>query len=305
MRFFLGIACLVMGQCLVNQAGAQDYNQLSKQYATAAGNTWEQIVKPRFMAVMTSDERRLVNSIDFRFRPGLGTYDVFADVAGGSVVVSGAFIAFQDAALSAFLLSYHFGVQDQFAAYLDYAYDKAVENVAHWKNRQPLLLIPGFASYANLDQRTVAQFGASAAYQGPLAALRVESLAFVLGHEIGHHYDNDRGPADDEEQIKRESKADQYSMKLNLRAGFSPWSAIPVMMFFHEAGGDNRHPPPMCRLVAFYTLGLPALLSDPQFQAFNREHPEEAAKVDTARSIIEQHRADIDSECGDWVLAPN
>ena len=284
-------------------ARADQYDDLSKQYAFGANNAWEQVIKPKFMSVMPASEKAVLNSIDFRFMPGGGSFDAFAATLRGQriILISGAFVAFMDVALDALIVSKHFGIYEQFLPYLDYANSKGLENVVRWRAHQPLQLIPYFCAYAHINPHEAAAFMNSEIYRSEISWLRVHSLAYVIGHEIGHHVHNDHGSATDAEQREREIAADRYSLRLTLKAGFSPLPAIAVMLFFHEMGGDSRHPRPLCRAFAFATRGYPPLLRDPQFKAYMDARPEFLKTFNDLQSFLKTYKTEIESECGEWV----
>jgi Zn-dependent protease with chaperone function len=139
-------------------------------------------------------------------------------------------------------------------------------------------------------------------YQSQMLALRIMSLAFVLGHEIGHHVHRDYTRVSDAKQQKREAKADQYSLQLMLKAGFSPLAALPVMVFFGEAGSDVQHPPPECRMANFILQGFPAMMADPNFAKYLNDHPDAKNEFAEYKSEVAADRPEMQSKCGQWLV---
>ena len=307
MKWYIAVIFCTASLAFSNWVFADIYSERSAQYASAARDTWEQEIKPKFASVMSVREKSILDMIDFRFPAGGGAYDAFATIRHGQriVLISGAFVAFQDAALDATVVATHFDMQNQILPYLEFAWEEGMKNTARMELHQNPVLVPPFASYTRLDLQKVATYMMSEEYSSRMTLLRIKSLAFVIGHEIGHHISGEFNIVDDSEQMKREIAADLYSVNLLLKVGFSPFAAIPLMLFFHEDGGDSRHPPPLCRAVAFFSEGLPSLLQRREFMAFIREHPDEKAKLDRMKTLVDRNSQLIQDECGGWSIINN
>jgi hypothetical protein len=307
LRHGVFVSVLILNLSLSNLASAQDYEALSKQYAEAASRSWLLLIKPKFIEALSPSDRTLVESIDFRFVPGGGAFDAFATRAQDGtriVLISSAFVVFQDVAIDAYIVSQEFGLSDQYHSYLAYAAEKGTENYALLKSGEPMRPIPMFSTYAHLPRDKIMKFVQTKQYQATIGGFRILSLAYVLGHEIGHHVHGDYGKVDHDVQRQRENQADLYSTRLMLKGGFSPVGAIPVMMFFEEAGGDSDHPPPVCRCMNFMLQGAPVLMADPGFQRYADENPEVRKSFTDFTSQAKANRAEIERVCGQWLAAP-
>jgi hypothetical protein len=297
------IVCAIALLAADGLAQDEQYDALSAQFAEAAARTWQDEIEQKFLDAMPETERELVSSIDFRFVPGGGAYDAFAtrnEDGEPIILISGAFVAFQDCALDAAVMSDHFQLSHQMMPYLEYALEEGVKNLARVESGLKPRLVPFFAAYAQIPMGQAMQYAQSDDYQNKMMGFRIHGLAFVLAHEIGHHVHGDYERVGDAEQRDREMKADLYAVRLGLKSGFSPLAAIPVMMFFGEAGGDIRHPPPLCRLANLISWGV----NDPSFVEYLKENASEKAKVDALRVELANMRSQIEADCDEW-FAPS
>jgi hypothetical protein len=224
------------------------------------------------------------------------------------VLISGAFLQFQDVAIDGLIVSQTFGLSSQYRGYIKDALQVAKDNYTPLKLGEPMHPIPLFAAYAGIPEADVMRLIHSQQYVAELNGFRTLSLAFVLGHEIGHHVDGDIDhPIDQaqhpEQQQKRENNADLFSTRLLLKAGFSPLGAIPVMLFFQEGGPDITHPPAECRWLNFALQGVPALEADPGFQQYMDQNPGMRKNLSDFKSEVRRDRPQIEASCGPWLFS--
>jgi hypothetical protein len=167
---------------------------------------------------------------------------------------------------------------------------------------EPLQNIPSYAIYAHISPQEAIPFLQSQRYQAASSGFRMLSLAYVLGHEIGHHVHGDYGKVDPEVQRQRELDADLFSTHLLLNAGWSPIGAIPIMMFFSEGGPDTSHPPANCRLANYLFEGMPALLADPNFQRYADQNPDVRKSIRDFTLQETDLRSELRQSCGRWFI---
>lgn len=120
---------------------------------------------------------------------------------------------------------------------------------------------------------------------GLINQIMVESLAFFVAHEIGHHLlghlQIDVHTAADAKRVRdQEYAADSFALDLIHRAGFNPVTVLPFFEFLSlfegfatHPSGSASHDPAMCRFVRFMNEGTGTMLSDPAFQDALKAQP--------------------------------
>jgi hypothetical protein len=300
-RWLMMLLLSAVGAAPISQA--QDYDQYTRQLADAAHRTWRIVIKPKFLDAMSDREKAIVDEIDFRFPPERGM-DAFATEVDGEkiVLVSGGFVAFQEEMISAVVFALKFGLVNRLDEYFRYAAQEALRNAALIRSGQTPRPVPTFNIYAHIPLDRAMQFWQSNEFASAMLNMRIGSLAYVLGHEIGHHVNHDYKKVTVEKQRERELKADMYAIQIMTKAGLWPVYGMAIMWFFSEAGDDSTHPPASCRMANFWRLGVPALLADAGFQKYLDANPELRRRFENDKSGLERIEPEIEHDCGQWLL---
>jgi hypothetical protein len=155
---------------------------------------------------------------------------------------------------------------DSLVDYLLYLADKLKESDVAVRTGQP---IPGYMNYCVFRGNSLeycAQRDKDATLIKTLSRVEWSSLAFLLGHELGHHalkhLENGRKFARYEhtERTKKsdEAMADLYGTELMVRAGILADGAIgPLILFYSlkresplDSFSQAGHPHPLCRWIS-------------------------------------------------------
>jgi hypothetical protein len=170
-----------------------------------------------------------------------------------------------------------------------------------WRTK-PGQFIPSIYDYAQLTdrQRTAIE---KDPHLRALAAGRITSaLAWVLGHEIGHHVLGHVGArVTDEESRKNEQAADDFSTNLCISAGIQPLGALTALAWFFKTDEEailhesaRRHPAELRRVL--HLLDIVSERFDDVAKAIKPggTTPQEVkAEVEKIRAIV---RKQIDEE---------
>jgi len=212
-----------------------------------------------FAEVMDPNDRQILQAIDVRIPMDYDITRVVAYRDGDRVIeVSFGFFGTMVELCDALILSEYYapqdpGIYDKVDEYLKYLNRVIDQNERSVDQKQH---IQHFTEYVGIPAATAAQILGRSETQEISGLLRVAAIAFVLAHEIGHHILGhvDAPPNFVAESRNREVAADRYAAALTMRAGISPFGALPALAFFSGAEGDRvdpdaSHPLTYCRVM--------------------------------------------------------
>lgn len=297
-RLCLGAA----GMALAGAARAQPDGHLPAPPLTAdfatrlAVNLYSQTIGPAFVSAATPGELAVMRTLDIRWDPTNARIDdVYASVdASGKpyIKLSGGFLlTFLQAARAIAVAQAWSGPRTAAdvanMTYLsDYigALTKAVlqQIQAQARGEEASMLVVPFGTFIGKSEPEVDDFIVDRNLAPLITEIYTEGLAFVLGHEIGHHIHGDLWKGGDA-RAKRamESAADGFGVSLCMRAGFAPIAVLPVMSVIMTLEGDPAnaradadHPQTACRMVDLWDASRDLAERDPAFSANLAAHPD-------------------------------
>lgn len=216
------------------------------------------------------------------------------------ILIAGGFVMFQDSQADAATIAYRFHRSDQVLGYVAAAFEGGRQNAARLAVGQAPEPVVLPEEYFAID---IGDYRQSEDYDRRMAFLRTEGLAMVIGHEIAHHLHGDIGvSSSDSEQMKQEARADEYAMRLGIRAGFSPIAASPLMMAFSEGGGDARHPPPHCRYANYMIVGVHQFRDDAEFAKYLAKDSKSRTTMLRWKQVLQENADEMARDCGEWLV---
>jgi hypothetical protein len=224
--------------------------------------------------VMDEDERAVLREIEVRIPMDYDMTRVIAFRDDGRVIeLSFGFLGVlielcDDWVLSEYYSSQDPAIYDKYEAYLTYLNDVIDQNDRS-VGQEPVSPQP-FATFAGIPAETVVEIMSQSEAQQYLGALRAAAIAFVVGHEIGHHMLGhvDTAPQSTAESRARESDADRYAAALTMRVGMPAFGALPALAIFTAMEGeaaepDATHPLAACRILRAMMYTVDRLAEDP------------------------------------------
>lgn len=220
-----------------------------------------QMIMKRFRDVVTTEhEREVLNHIVVRInRQQTGVYDVYALMEDGTPIINISIgylsIAFLVETAETYEYLYNWRYQrynlERENKYVQYIIDTIAANQRRLENGEPVESYAPYLLWIGLNQ-TEAEVANAEMNSDPSGGIIIaSSLAFVLGHELGHHVLGHlllgRPTA-----MAEERAADEYSIKLLLKAGIDPSYISSTFLLFAYAEGfraapGSTHPNPVCR----------------------------------------------------------
>jgi hypothetical protein len=258
-----------------------------KQYKRAVERTVDQIVAD-FGPHLRPEHRAMLKLIDIGVTSS-GNFDrVFAINGrdGRQIKIDVGFVLVMELIQDAVILTYMHGVGDAktFESYVDRVAEMFIRNSNLYREGKPMNAIPPYVEFVALPATRVQSIYNSPGFQNVRVDYKVETLAVILGHELGHHFlghlDLDalkvrRGSTLTEseklkESRRREAKADAFGVDLAIKAGYSPMKAAWPFIFFAVLGDDpdvtaRSHPDSGCRAGRVFESGAVAARANPEF----------------------------------------
>lgn len=133
-----------------------------------------------------------------------------------------------------------------------------------------------------------------------------ESIKYVLGHELGHHINNDFTRVEWCEQQKRETRADAYSFDLLSHPGESPFNAFLILSIFaivENYSTDDRghtHPAALKRQVKMVDAALAQLATDTEMREALRNNGQLTqfeSYLTQMKEVVEEQMEGEDTGC--------
>lgn len=258
-----------------------------RQYQRATERAVDQIIGD-FLPQLRPEQRALVTSIDIVV-PSSGNFDrVFAvnGPDGRRIEIDVGFIVVMELIQDAAILTSVHGIGDA-KTFEKYAYlvaDLFLENSNAYRRGQPRKAIPPYVQVVSVPPARFQPIYSSPDFQNLRVEYKVQTLAVVLGHELGHHLlghlDADKlaarrnsgltEEAKSNESRRREASADAFGVDLAIRAGYNPLEAAWPFIFFAMLGDDpdittRSHPDSGCRAGRVFKAGAKAAMAKPDF----------------------------------------
>jgi hypothetical protein len=257
-----------------------------------------------FAAVMDQRERAILDETDIRVPMDYDMTRVVAFRDGGRVIeVSFGFLGVLLDACDNWILAEYYatqdpGIYDKYEAYLGYL-NQIIERNEQAVGQQPETP-QAFADWAGIPAAAAAAIMRQSNARDYQGRLRMAAVAFVLGHELGHHMLGhiDAPPAATPAASRdRETAADRYAAALTMRVGIPAFGALPALAFFAAAEGtaidpDATHPLAFCRILGAMMDTVDRLAADRRYAALFEKAPDMLpgrAQYKTLKTQMNQH----------------
>jgi len=228
-------------------------------YQTAAIRTWRLLLKPKFIEVSKPKLRTQIEKVGFKVIR-FSDFNAFANYSLYRVELPVGLLFTLDLVADAAILTWHQPqLVNKFKKYQLYLVGQYLSAVHGNK-----VTVKDFPEFAGIPI-TVALRAREDNYNLKVALIE-DSLALIVGHEIGHLVLNhlpsrDLAPKDSRQQ---EYEADAFGMKLAMDAGFTPiaglTTAFTIFGLIEDGGGSHgpmaTHPPIACRITPLYEVAF-------------------------------------------------
>lgn len=254
--------------------------ELLDQYYRAAKRTVKLIIS-EFEPHLTPQDRRMLNGIDISISYSEDVNHVFAvrHSATGrrNIQISLGFIITMEAILDAFIIGDALGRIDDTLDYIEEVTRLMQENAVRRSRGYSPRVVPYFHQFAGISEREIFGVFSPEEFQSRRVLTKVDALAFVLAHELAHHFRMhlDVGNATYED----EKEADEFALDLGVKAGYSPlFGAWPYLFYISLEENLQKkilprsHPAPTCRAMRFLDVGIGAALKDEGFVQYLDEN---------------------------------
>lgn len=248
------------------QATGAELQALNKQ-ARERAQAYIDEIRPKLFADLPPKEKQIYDRIKFRL-----TEDNAAWETGGSVNEHGdrfvridvGYVRKIEMLAEAVRLEGSTG-QEVLIPYIAYVARSMNEKKTYIKSA---------ASFMGMSMSEIDKLDQPSPEKRQMMAMIVNSVAFVLAHEVGHHvlghYEHPAGD-DGDKGRQMESNADEWALKRCVKAHFSPLGGmLPIIFEYYttvhpiESEVKNDHPADVRRLRAMYVAMLDAL---PEFRS--------------------------------------
>lgn len=233
-------------------AEPQTLEEAFSTFQTAAMRTWRTRLLPGFRKVIDSKYREQLSTMKFKVIR-FADFNAFSNYDRNSIAIPAGFLFTLDALADATTLTwYRPKLADKLKTYPLYLAD-LYRQAANGKKVNAAL----FPEYAGFPMSVANSLREEDEFYNLKVGLLVDSLALIVGHEIGHlvlgHKPSKEIPPS--ESRTQEYKADAFGMKLSMDAGFLPVSGLitTFIMFAAIDGGGSQgaqatHPSTICRI---------------------------------------------------------
>jgi hypothetical protein len=239
-----------------------------------------------FSEVMDPRERAILQDIDIRVPMDYNMTRVVAYRDDRRVIeVSFGFLGVLLEACDNWILAEYYSAQDpgiygKYEAYLAYL-NQVIDRNERALGQEPTAPQP-FAARAGIPAEVAAAIMERSDARDYNGRLRVAAIAFVLGHELGHHmlgHADTPQPSSPAASRAREAEADRYAAALTMRAGIPAFGALPALVFFAAAEGtapdpDATHPLAACRILGAMMYTVDRLAADRRYVSLFEKAPD-------------------------------
>jgi len=261
-----------------------------------------QFAMKAFKGVSSAQERILLDKIKILVgRNEQNIFAVYATRNGNTPIISISidFIIVSYSVDAAFVYEYDHQARtgqpanlDRIQAYLDYLADIYRSGAGWFRSYLDWIGLTDDEVIAAREQMNKNEFGN--------AGFSFVSLAFVLGHEIGHHVLGHIGQKIGE---REEAAADEFSMNLIIKAGYDlSMASGPFLLFdaINPHGTIPRvartHPEALCRWQKLLFVTWGHLKKDPDFLAKMKAEGREK-EIEKASELMGVIKADPNNDC--------
>jgi hypothetical protein len=269
---------------LAQKATGAELEQLRRD-AHRAAQQYIDTVRPRLFSDLSASEERVYREISFVISDDDIAWETSGSLSSDgerSVTIDIGYVRKLEMFAEAERLEQKTG-HDVLVPYISY--------VAHSLNSgQSYIKSP--ALFIGMSMNQVDQLDAPSPEKQNEMAMVVNSIAFILAHEVGHHIlgHYDRPPASPERSREMETEADAWALKQCANGHFSPLGGmLPVIFEYYTTANpiqseqQNHHPADMRRLRATFAAMLDSL---PAFKTEIESHG--VSYSDFRRSIKKQ-----------------
>ncbi|WP_155633274.1 phage exclusion protein Lit family protein [Burkholderia stagnalis] len=268
---FLGLvtpASAVTPRIQVEATAEQQAQNFARSSRDAVYRTWKNRLKPAFTPYLEVHYPGLVDRIQFEVVDYADFNAISSGVSKKIILPMGiilGIIRLSDAAAIASL--YPKIYKDKFGKYLEYVADGYLDSAK--AGHMTLANSLDFASFVGMPKAERMALGSTEKFETLYFAIIVDSLALVIGHEIGHialqHKSYKFISAANSR--KQERQADAFAQSI-LDASDIPsiFGVLTVFLFFAEieaSAAPTSHPPASCRMLFFLNHSLNQLSQDP------------------------------------------
>lgn len=262
-HLFLAVCLITCTTISSSFAKNQKLGEYASVVAGATNNTVS-LIRDKYIAVSSKDEADVIKSINVSVEPkNWDVYGTFADARNGRRVIHLP-IGFVLAADYFDRMYVETGMKGKLAddnsinAYRGYFFDNI--NVAFTKSASGEYAPPikYYCEYMGVSAADCSAY--RNATVGTYEGFKTGSLAFTIGHEIGHFVLNHVTPqqnAAHRTQYQMELEADKYAFRLMAKAGIDPGFAVAALSLFSTLVPkdipqqnilDTARPHPVCRI---------------------------------------------------------
>lgn len=273
-------------------------------------------VMAQFRPHLSPEERRIVDEIEVQVADAVTPVLASAEKEGDRrwIILSLGLVKsielVQDAAT---LITFsETGSSDDFIRYARTLAEQYRRTIRSNGNGLAFADLPRYVDYKGLTESDVWALYRSPYYQQYRANAKIETVALVLAHEIGHHVlhhlsPENRAPRDAPKRVtaarthQREVEADDFAISLATRSGYSLMFGGWYLYFFAVLGEEpdpdlRKHPLAVCRFLRVQRQGIKNMLAVDTFVpndalvSFYREHwnPEKLRMLDNDLATIQR-----------------
>lgn len=243
------------------------------QYYRAGTRTIDTLIR-KIERVLPEGQRRMLNKIDIGIsRNDWNLYGVYARKTGKyrEIRFSMGFIIASDFIDTAIVAGELGGFnEDIVMQYITEVTNTIIENVHRGKRGEPRQSEPIFHEWVGWPDSKWEALINTEEFKAYKDVIKLESMAFILGHELSHHFfghlDNHSSSIDDEDE------ADREGVRMAIGAGYNPLLAFQNFILFAALEGDQlvdestrTHSPPLCRGKYLFDVGVQYALRDSEF----------------------------------------
>lgn len=249
------------------------------QYYRAGTRTIETVIK-KIRRNLPLDERRMLRKINiFIDRNDWDIVGVYAKKSGSSreIGISMGFLIAMDFIDTAIVAGQLGKIDDDIVMkYILETIGTILENVYRARRGEPRHPEPIFYKWIGWSESKWNALIATKEFTAYKDVIKLESFAFILGHELAHHF---FGHLENRKSsVEEEDEADREGARMALKAGYNPILAFQPFILFAALEGDQpvdeatrTHPPPLCRGKYLLNIGVQNALQNEEFTTYMKE----------------------------------
>ncbi len=280
-------------------AGAQGPTSLTQEAVGNYRRATERsiaLLRAAFEPRMTPTERAILAKVDISVPSSNNLLLVRATIDRGvrNIDISLGWIWVMECVTDAVILAdlFQVGAESDVTRYVEDVARRVEANGRSIRLGESASTIPLYASFVGLRPDSVDRLYKRSDFQDARVALKLHSLAWIIGHEMAHHVlGHLKGENPNEAPLDRatrrrseESAADAWANKMANGAGYHTHVGVYGMMLYsllEGSGSDplSTHPSSLCRTSRAVIAGVDAAMADPDFVKYLRSIGEESGYV--------------------------